>query len=72
MKTKVILGLSVCCLMFSLGGLVMTNLSQAQIKPKQMPGGLFIDEDWDYWSDPNVLCPKQLSDYVGIGTSNPN
>lgn len=37
MKTRITLGLSLCCLMFCLGGLIMTHVGQAQARLDPCP-----------------------------------
>jgi len=52
MKTKVFLGLSVCCVMFFLGGLFMSKMGDAQATARPLsypvpgwPASVTFDED---------------------------
>jgi hypothetical protein len=68
MKAKALTVIAACVVLFLLGGFILDRIVEAHQKMKPYP---VQDDDWDYWSDPGVLCPAEISDNVGIGTASP-
>jgi len=68
MKEKTLTIIAAGVVLFLLAGFILDRIVEAQQKMKPYP---VQDFDWDYWSDPGVLCPAEISDNVGIGTASP-